>query len=169
MIAFYANFRISWSKTYKNNSDTTSYHIEVHPQNLRCFFFNPANQLKLCKHVLRSLYRIRIDTTCSVHYNDVIMGAIASQITSLTIVYSIVYSDADQRKHQSSASPAFVRGIHRGPVDSPHKWPVTRKMFPFDDVITRKPTRPLYHSLLLLLPHSRMNVDLLFPDSKDPR
>ena len=69
------------------------------------------------------------------HYNDVIMGAIASQITSLTIVYSIVYSDADQRKHQSSASLAFVRGIHRGPVNSPHKWPVTRKMFPFDDLI----------------------------------
>ena len=63
------------------------------------------------------------------------MGAIASQITSLTIVYSTVYSDADQRKHQSSASLAFVRGIHRGPVNSPHKWPETRKMFPFDDVI----------------------------------
>ena len=47
------------------------------------------------------------------HYNDVIMGAITSQITSLTIVYSIVYSDADQRKHQSSASLAFVRWIHR--------------------------------------------------------
>ena len=71
------------------------------------------------------------------HYNDVIMGAIAAQITSLTIVYSIVYSDADQRKHQSSASLAFVRRIHRGPVNSPHKWPVTRKMFPFDDVIVR--------------------------------
>ena len=69
------------------------------------------------------------------HYNDVIMGKIASQITSLTIVFSTVYSDADQRKHQSSASLAFVRGIHRRPVNSPHKWPVTRKMFPFDDVI----------------------------------
>ena len=45
------------------------------------------------------------------------------------IVYSNVYSDADQRKHQSSASLAFVRGIHRGPVNSPHKWPVTRKCF----------------------------------------
>ena len=67
-----------------------------------------------------------------VHYDDVIMGAIASQITSLTIVYSTVYSGADQSKHQSSASLAFVWGIHRG---SPHKWPVTRKMFPFDDVI----------------------------------
>ena len=59
------------------------------------------------------------------------MGPIASQITSLAIVYSTVYSDADQRKHQSSASLAFVRGIHRGPVNSPHKWPVTRKCFHF--------------------------------------
>ena len=63
------------------------------------------------------------------------MIEMASQITSLAIVYSIVYSDADQRKHQSSASLAFVRRIHRGPVNSPHKWPVMRKMFPFDDVI----------------------------------
>ena len=59
----------------------------------------------------------------------------APEITSLTIVYSTVYSGADQRKHQSSASLAFVREIHRGPVNSPHKWPVTRKMFQFDDVI----------------------------------
>ena len=63
------------------------------------------------------------------------MSEIASQITSLTIVYSIAYSDADQRYHRSPASLAFVRGIHRGPVNSPHKWPVTRKMFQFDDVI----------------------------------
>ena len=69
------------------------------------------------------------------HYNDVIMTTIASQITSLTVVYSIVYSDADQIKHQSSASLAFVWGIHRRPVNSPHKWPVTRRMFSFDDVI----------------------------------
>ena len=69
------------------------------------------------------------------HYNDVIMSAMASQITSLTIVYTTVYSNTDQRKHQSSASLVFVRGIHRGPVNSPHKGPVTRKMFPFDDVI----------------------------------
>ena len=62
------------------------------------------------------------------------MGAVVSQITSLTIVYSTVDSDADQWKHQSSASLAFVRGIHREPVYSPHKWPVTGKMFPFEDV-----------------------------------
>ena len=71
----------------------------------------------------------------AIHYDDVIMSEIASQITSLTIVYSAVYLDAYQRKYQSSASLAFVRGIHQGPVNSPHKWPVTRKMFPFDDVI----------------------------------
>ena len=59
----------------------------------------------------------------------------ASKITSPTIVYSTVYSGADQRKHQSSASMAIVRGIHRWPVNSPHKGPVTRKMFPIDDVI----------------------------------
>ena len=69
------------------------------------------------------------------HYCDVIMSPTASQITSLTIVYSIFYSITDQRKHQRSASLAFVRGIHRRPVNSPHKWPVTREMFPFDDVI----------------------------------
>ena len=63
------------------------------------------------------------------------MGAMASQITSLTIVYSTVYSGPNQRKHQSSASLAFVRGIHRWPVNYLHKWPVTRKMFPFDDFI----------------------------------
>ena len=63
------------------------------------------------------------------------MYRMASQITSLTIVYFTVYSDADQRKHQSSAPVAFVRGNHREPVNSPHKWPVTRKMFSFDDVI----------------------------------
>ena len=66
------------------------------------------------------------------NYGDVIMSVITSQINSLAIVYSTVYSAADQRKHQSSTSLAFVRGIHRGPVNSPHKWPVTRNMFPFD-------------------------------------
>ena len=71
------------------------------------------------------------------HYRDVIMGAMVSQITSLAIVYSTVYSGEDHRKHQSSESLAFVRGIHRGPVNSPHQWPVTRKMFPFDDVIMK--------------------------------
>ena len=65
----------------------------------------------------------------------VIMSAMASQITTLTIVYSNFYPGADQRKHQSSVSLAFVRGIHRWAVNSTHKGLITRKMFPFDDVM----------------------------------
>ena len=90
----------------------------------RSFFCLTSSETSLSKWITRIL-----------HYDDVIMGAMASQITSLTIVYSTVYSGADQSKQQSSASPAFVWAIHRVPVNSPHKWPVTRKMFPFDDVI----------------------------------
>ena len=87
------------------------------------FLFNLVGKVNLATRLMDSVE----------HYDDVIMGAIASQITSLTIVYSNVYSDADQRKHQSSASLAFVWEIHRGPVNSPHKWPATRKMSPFND------------------------------------
>ena len=82
--------------------------------------------IELCKTHDKAIIR-------PVHYNDVIMGAIASQITSFTIVYSIVYSDSNQRKHQSTASLAFVCGEFTG-----DRWPVTRKMFPFDDVIMDK-------------------------------
>ena len=78
------------------------------------------------------------------HYNDVIMSAMASQITNLTIVYSTVYSGADQRKHQSSASLTFVGG----PMNSTHKGPVARKMFPIYDVIM----------LTIVTPHSWMNT-----------
>ena len=83
------------------------------------------------------------------------MGMMVSQITSLMIVYSTVYSGAAQRKHQSSASLAFVRGIHRELVNSLHKWPVRRKMFPFDDVIMWSFHLPLVSIPLLTL--------LLFP------
>ena len=69
------------------------------------------------------------------HHNEVIMSAIASQITSVLIVYSTVCLGADQRKHQSSASLTFLRGIHRWLVNSPHKGLVTRKKCPFDDFI----------------------------------
>ena len=63
------------------------------------------------------------------------MSAMTSQITNLTIVYSAVYAGKDQRKFQSSASLAFVKGIRRGPLNSPHKGSVRRKIIPFDDVI----------------------------------
>ena len=75
------------------------------------------------------------NTVMLYHYNGVIMSAMASQITGVSIVYSTACLGADQRKHQSSASLAFVRGIHRWAGNSPHKGPVTRKMFPVDDVI----------------------------------
>ena len=78
------------------------------------------------------------------------MGMMASQITSLTIVYSTVYSGADQRKHQRSASLALVRGFHRWPGNSPHKGPVTRKMFPFDDVIIFDPC--IWERVVLSIP-----------------
>ena len=77
---------------------------------------------------------------------------------SLTIVYSIVYSGTYQRKHQSSASLAFVCGIHRRPVNSPHKWSVTRKMFPFDDVIMFLPVGSPFCSTNKLIINRKMVV-----------
>ena len=93
------------------------------------FYICHVSELLLCANL------ITITPVVDNHYGDVIMGAMASQIASLTIVYTIIYPGEDQRKHQSSASLAFVRGINRWPVNSPHKWPATRKMFPFDDVM----------------------------------
>ena len=80
------------------------------------------------------------------HYSDIIMSLMASQITILTIVYSNVYSGVDQRKCQSSASLAFVRGIHRWPVNSPHKGLVMQKMFPFDDIIMKNQCMSRQHA-----------------------
>ena len=69
------------------------------------------------------------------HYSDVIMSKMASQITGITIVYLTICLGADQRKHKNSVSLAFVKGIHQWTVNSQHKWPVMRKMFPFDEII----------------------------------
>ena len=96
-------------------------------------------------------FRLDLTEDGPIRYNDVTMGAIASQVTSLTIVYSTVYPDPDQRKHQSSAPLGIVGGIHRGPVNSPHKRPVTRKMFPFDDVIMLRKASHLSTALTRLL------------------
>ena len=87
------------------------------------------------------------------HYNDVIMSAMVSQITSLTIVCSTVYSGADQRKHQNIASLAFVQGIHWSPVNSLHKGSVTRKMFPFDDVIMQWSSLDNHACIVFLIFH----------------
>ena len=72
---------------------------------------------------------------CPTHYNDVMMSAIASQIIGVSIGCPTACSGVYQRKYQRSVSLTLVRRIHRWPVDFPHKGPVTRKMFPFDDAI----------------------------------
>ena len=89
------------------------------------------------------------------------MSAMASPITSLTIVYSAVYSVAGQ--HQSSASLVFVRVIHRWPVNSPHKGPVTRKMFPFHDVIMNfsNLTRMIGYQNNILKGHQKICASLM--------
>ena len=95
------------------------------------FHDQPCTQKRyyMCETEAAGTSELPRDAFSSMHYVDVITSTVASQITSLAIVHSTVDSGADQRKHQISASLAFVRGIHRGPVNSPHKGPVTRKMF----------------------------------------
>ena len=117
----------------KGQSSNVWFHI------LGILMYNPTNTT-----LLRNFTLITEGHFC--HDGDVIMGTIGYQITSLPIVYSTIYLDADQRRHQSSASLAFVRGTQRWSVNSPHKWPVTRKMFPFDYVIMiqHRPDRPRY-------------------------
>ena len=78
---------------------------------------------------------LHVQNTNKSHYIDVIMGAIASQITGVSIAYSTVCSGVEQRNHQNSVPLAVLRWIQQCPVNSPCKGPVTRKMFPFDDVI----------------------------------
>ena len=75
------------------------------------------------------------DVLAFLQHSDVTISTMASEISSVSIVYSTVCSGAYQREYQSFASLALVRGTRRWPVNSPHKGPVTRKMFPFDDVI----------------------------------
>ena len=87
------------------------------------------------KDANRHRWYVKMKRSGALHYSDAIMGTMTSQITGVSIICPTVCSTAGQIKHQSSASLASVRGIHRWPVDSPHKGSVTRKMFPFDDVI----------------------------------
>ena len=100
-------------------------------------FLDPAVWFPEWQYIFGTAWFLACYCEMARHY-IVIMGAMAPQITSLTIVYLAVYSGADQRKNQSSASLTFVRGFHWWPVYSSNKWPVTRKMFPFDDVIMKK-------------------------------
>ena len=89
-------------------------------------------------------------TNSRYHYGDIIISAMASQITNASVVCSTVCSDTNERKHQSSASLASVRGIHRSPVDSPHK--VKRKIFPLM-------TSPWY-DVLFIAPSNKERVTM---------
>ena len=80
----------------------------------------------------------------STHYSDVMMSAVTFQITDVSVVCSTVCSGADQRKL------AFVREIDRWPSDSPHKGPVTRKIFPFGDLIMKAPVMQSFDDVLVL-------------------
>ena len=93
----------------------------------------PKSKWGWCWRKCLLTWNIRILT----HHSDVIMSGVTSEITGVLIVYSTVFPSADQRKHQSSASLAFVKGIHRWEVNSPHNGPVTWKMLPFCDVIMK--------------------------------
>ena len=114
----------AWTSGWVNNREAGDwrrhrphYDINVKSWNMKRSMTLPDQCSGIRLPVVSVNYR---HTGCLVdHYNDVIMGAIASQITSLTIVYSTVYSGTDESKHQSSASLAFVRGIHRGHGEFP--------------------------------------------------
>ena len=109
---------------------------------VRQYWFNPTAYVTSNKSYHRAKNSLWVAVWHSIFYSAPAItlewrnhGHMASQITSISSVSSTVYWGADQRKHLSSASLAFVRAIHRWPVNSPHKRPVTRKMLPFDDVI----------------------------------
>ena len=128
---------INWNE--KQNFDQTGWQLydiyAINFNGMRCCtkpaVNNSASNVILCSYITGVL----LHPSVYMHYSDVIMSTMASQITSLAIVYSTVYWGAGQRKHQNSASLAFVTEIHRLRVNSPHKGPVTRKMLSFDDVI----------------------------------
>ena len=94
------------------------------------------------------------------HCIDVIMSPMTYQITSLTIVYSTVYFDTDQWKHQSSASLAFVNGIHRWPVNSPHKGPVMTSSWVLPQVICCR--FPTMDTTSANCNHQKTNLDIKY-------
>ena len=116
-------------------------------------------------YMLTSVYPMQTNTTSQ--YTDVIKGAIASQITSLTIVYLTINSDADQRKYQSSAWLAFVRGIHRGPVKFPEQMASNAENISIwwrhHDMAVgeRQPGASICLCLAAVRPLARSNLDLL--------
>ena len=142
-VRFQIDFTVTWQLSH--SGPLTPYcvmHISHHWFYMSIYSVESGVSLFWCRLSHQLSQRSRSERTSIIgpcpwifHYNHVIMSAMASQIIGVPILCSTVGSGADQRKHQGSASPAFVRGIHRWPMNSPHKRPVTRKMFPFHDVI----------------------------------
>ena len=113
------NYAVSLQETYQGFSFSlwnVSIEVEtIHPMYIFKAVTNADKSAIQWSLFYRSHHSLSQPYTSPFHYSDIVMTAMASQITSLTIVYSTVYSGTDQIKHQSSASLAFVRGIHRGP------------------------------------------------------
>ena len=100
-------FRIWWRT---HDSSGLKFGMPIYPD----YPQNTLDFVTVCWYSsLLTLQQVPVSKASSWHYNDVIMSAMVSQITGTSIVYSTVCSSADQRKHQSSASLAFVRGIHQ--------------------------------------------------------
>ena len=131
----YTSSTLVWSSMHRN-----LIYLLAPGHRVDCQYSSTSISTRNCLHYIKWNIRMALSAWlgfCYIsirHYNDVIMGTITCPITSLTIVFSTVYSAADQRKHQNSASQAFVREI-TGTGEFPAQMPVTRKMFPFDDVI----------------------------------
>ena len=117
----------SWSYTSKETKETL-FHYKIHFLN-----WNPLKYVSTTLSISTGTVFCWRDWFDS-YYSEVIMSTMVSHISSTFIVYSTLCSGTDPWKHQSSTPLTFLRGIHRLFVNSPHKGPVTRKMFPFDDV-----------------------------------
>ena len=108
-----------------SNKMTLEWRFDVTPKSLLCNVSAGKQQQKLDKQTHEWL--------CPQHYSDVIMRAVAYQITRISCLLNVC-SGSDQRKTSKLLVTGRLRGIHRWPVNSPHKGPVTPRMFPFDDV-----------------------------------
>ena len=128
-----------------------------------------SNMVRACYIFFTELWAIHLTSNINqLHYGDVIMRSIASKITGVSIVCLTVCSGADQRKHRSYASLAFVMGIHRSPVDSPHKGLVTRKKISLDDVIMqlhRVNNSTFIMFVVTLQRQFKLLIDILFTKS----
>ena len=124
----YPGWTVSWNSVYSTHV-LVFLHINKNVILFLLFQYTPQSKYFLTPYTTDHMASLLLN------YSDVIMSAMASQITDVSIVCTTVSSREDQRIHQSSASLTLLRGIHGWPVDSPHTGPVNRKIFSFNDVI----------------------------------